>query len=244
MSILAKLLCRLAEAVTLGKITVMSTTTDTDTTTLLASLFPPGVAAFFSPTLPADAALLAAESDCIGDMVEKRRLEFTHGRHCAHRAMQMLGMTVVAIPKGTDRAPVWPDGIVGSISHSGDAAAAVITHSSELAAIGLDLESPEALSDEIAAMVCRPDEQISDDGDRAKLLFCIKEAVYKCIYPRIGCYVDFQEMQILLNETDASFEARSHSQNFDAHQIKGLQGRYHKNQEIIITSAWIARPGQ
>jgi 4'-phosphopantetheinyl transferase EntD len=222
----------------------MSTTTDTDTNIVLASLFPPEVAAYFSPSLPADATLLAAESDCIGDMVEKRRIEFTHGRHCTHRAMQLLGMPVVAIPKGADRAPVWPNGIIGSISHSGDAAAAVITQSSELAAIGLDLESAEALSAEIAAMVCRPDEQISDAGDRAKLLFCIKEAVYKCIYPRIGCYVDFQEMEVLLNEGKATFGVRSHSQNFDAHLIKGLQGRYHKNQEIIITSAWILHPGK
>ena len=108
----------------------MSTTTDTDMSTLLASLFPPEVAVYFSPALPANAILLAAESDCIGDMVEKRRLEFTHGRYCAHQAMQLLGMSVVAIPKGTDRAPVWPDGIIGSISHSGDTAAAVITQSS------------------------------------------------------------------------------------------------------------------
>jgi 4'-phosphopantetheinyl transferase EntD len=172
-------------------------------------------------------------------MVETRRMEFTHGRHCARRAMQILGLPAAAIPKGVDRAPVWPGGIRGSISHSGGAAAAVITRASELAGIGLDIESSEPLSPEIAEMVCRSDEQAANDGDRAKLLFSIKEAIYKCIFPRVGCYVDFQEMEVLLNQSDARFSARSHSPNFDAHLIDGLEGRYHKDPEILFSSAWI-----
>jgi 4'-phosphopantetheinyl transferase EntD len=230
---------RIADRSAFGEFLTMSTPADRDTDTLLAKLYPPGVAVCFLPTLPANAKLLPAERDCTGGMVEKRRIEFTHGRHCARQAMQILGVPAVAIPKGADRAPVWPEGIRGSISHSGGAAAAVIARASELAGIGLDLESSEPLGPEIAEMVCRPDEQATGDGDRAKLLFSIKEAIYKCIFPSVGCYVDFQEMEVLLNRNDANFRARSHSPNFDAHLIDGLQGRYYKGHEILFSSAWI-----
>ena len=50
-----------------------------------------------------------------------------------------------------------------------------------------------------------PDEHAADDGDRAKLLFSIMEATYKCICARGGRYVDLQEMEVLLNRSDSSF---------------------------------------
>ena len=219
-----------------------ATKTDRDADTLLASLFPPGTGVFYSSALPTHAKLLPAETGCTHDMVEKRRREFTHGRYCARQAMQKLELPVSPILKSPDRAPIWPGSICGSISHSGETAAAIIAYRSEIAGIGLDIESAEPLTPEIAQMICRPGEQSpNQNGKHAKLLFSIKEAVYKCIYPLIHCFVDFQEMQIILHEHDTSFSAQSHSPNFDAGLIDGLQGRYYRNGELIISSAWIAQ---
>jgi 4'-phosphopantetheinyl transferase EntD len=223
-----------------GKLQLMNSNNIPDMDIPLLSLFPSGVMAHYSGTLPADARLLPAEADSTHNMIEKRQLEFTHGRYCARQAMQKLELPATAIPKGADRAPVWPDNICGSISHSGDKAAAVIAWRSELAGIGLDIESAEPLTPEIAEMVCRPEEQVTDmNGEHAKLLFSIKEAVYKCIYPLVHCFVDFQEMEIVLHEQDASFSAQSHSPNFDANLVDELQGRYYRNSELIVSSAWI-----
>jgi 4'-phosphopantetheinyl transferase EntD len=218
----------------------MTADSDPITDALLAGLFPCTIAAHYSAALPLHTELLPAEAACTQDMVEKRRLEFTHGRHCAHQAMRKLGLPVRPILKGTDRAPIWPEDICGSISHSGTSAAAVIAPREQLAVIGLDLETAGPLNSDIADMICRPDERTaSDNGDRAKLLFSIKEAVYKCIYPMIKCYVDFQEMEILLHEDEANFSAQSHSPNFDARLLDRLQGRYYSNSELVISSAWI-----
>jgi 4'-phosphopantetheinyl transferase EntD len=217
----------------------MTATTEQLTAATLLSLFPAGIAAHYSTALPPHTELLPAEAAGTQDMIEKRRLEFTHGRHCAHQAMRKLGLPIEAILKGADRAPIWPTSVCGSISHSGTTAAAVIAHRRQLAGIGLDIETAGPLAPEIAEMICRPDELKMHDGEHAKLLFSIKEAVYKCIYPNINCYVDFQEMEIFLQENDGSFSAQSHSPNFDASLVDGLQGRYCSNAEFVISSAWI-----
>ncbi|MGX9147748.1 hypothetical protein [Mesorhizobium sp. 128a] len=47
----------------------------------------------------------------------RRRREFGWGRHHAREALRHLGFAPVAI-LSRDRAPLWPSGVVGSISHS------------------------------------------------------------------------------------------------------------------------------
>src|SRR5438876_615194 len=47
-----------------------------------------------------------------------RRREFTAGRVCARDALQQLGGPRCAILRDPSRAPIWPEGFVGSISHA------------------------------------------------------------------------------------------------------------------------------
>jgi 4'-phosphopantetheinyl transferase EntD len=212
------------------------------TDAVLAELFPPGVAICFSTELPADATLMAAETTATASMVEKRLQEFTHGRYCARLALQKLGVGMAAIPKAADRAPVWPAGIVGTISHSGPVAAAAVAHSAQLAGLGLDIEPKLPLTADVIQMVCRPDEIPADDSE-SKLYFCLKEAIYKCIYPLIEMYVDFQEMEVSINKADHEFRAIAHSDRFDTSVVENLQGKYVINEELVFAAAWIRRPG-
>ena len=204
----------------------------------LAELFPSTVEVCFSPAIPADARLLPAEAAQVGGMVEKRVREFTHGRHCAHLALKQLRGQTEAILKSEDRSPVWPAGIVGSISHSGEAAAAAVAHASTLRGIGLDIESDEGLSPDIIAMVCRPEEH-TKDGERAKLLFCAKEAIYKCIHPLVGVYIDFQEMRVCLQPDEKTFTATPHKKNIDPNITRSLQGKYLRQGGLLIAAAWL-----
>ena len=64
------------------------------------------------PDLPADEAISMVRA------VPRRRVEFATGRLCARRAMAALGHARVSIPRAQDRVPIWPDGIVGSITHT------------------------------------------------------------------------------------------------------------------------------
>lgn len=217
----------------------MNETADAALTRRIAELFPAGVMVNACAGLPGGARLLPAEEQDTGDMVPRRLREFMLGRHCARVALRQTGHAPAAIPRNADRSPAWPPGIVGSISHSGDIAAAAVTHAADFAGLGLDIESPEPLTTDLAAMICRDDEDSS--GDNAKLLFGIKEAIYKCIYPTVGRYVDFQEMEVRLDAARRSFTAVPHSANVDPAAISTLQGRYAMDKDYLLCAAWLPR---
>ncbi len=206
---------------------------------VIAELFPVGVSTFYSAQLRQSAELFPEEETATGGMIEKRRDEFRHGRYCARAAMATMGIAPVAIPKGADRAPIWPRGLAGSISHTGMTAAAAVTRSTTFQSIGLDLETADALTPEIAAMVCRPTENADGDGAQAKLLFCIKESIYKCLYPVMHSYIDFLEMEVLYDRGTNGFAAISHTASCPAELAARLKGRFTTDFGYVISAAWL-----
>lgn len=209
----------------------------------LAALLPPGIAMAVANALPATAELLPAEEPAATGMVPRRRTEFALGRHCARLAMQRLGETPAAVPRGADRAPTWPAGLAGSISHAGDTAAALVARSRDYRAVGLDIETAGPLEPDVMELVLRPRELRSADGERAKVLFSIKEAIYKCIHPVVGVYVDFREMEVEIGTDGTSFRARPVGTHWDPARIAGLRGRYAIAAGWVLSVAWLADPG-
>lgn len=57
-----------------------------------------------------------------------------------------------------DRAPVWPAGFVGSITHCDGFCRAVDGRGEEVASPGMDADGAAPLEPELERMVCRPDE--------------------------------------------------------------------------------------
>jgi 4'-phosphopantetheinyl transferase EntD len=208
--------------------------------TPLAGLYPAAVRTFFSARLPANAKLLAEEMRVTTGMVEKRLAEFTHGRYCARSAMKLLGSRSVPIGKGPDREPVWPGGIIGSISHTEGSAAAAVANSTEMVAVGLDMEGCAPLQADLIPMICLPEENPGQDGAHAKLLFSIKESIYKCLFPLVGEYIDFLEIEVILNAQTQIFSAQPRAARLDTNLIARLQGRYKVHSQLIISAAWIA----
>ncbi len=81
--------------------------------------------------------------------------------------------------------------------------------------VGLDLETDEPFDDaEIVRMVCRPEEFLpgrdpSDPANlqRGKLLFVIKEAVYKLYSPLCDAFLEFHDLSVSLDELAGTFRA-------------------------------------
>ncbi len=90
-------------------------------------------------THPEEASLLQGAS-------ASRRRSFGAGRWCARSALEAIGAR--ALPVGRDRrgAPVWPEGVVGAISHRGPLAAAAVSWRHDVAAVGLDIEHHRPLA--------------------------------------------------------------------------------------------------
>lgn len=168
-----------------------------------AGLLPRGVVGVLSRT-PTTGPLQAPESAAARGFSPTRLTEFRHGRDCARAALRELGAGAPAIPVGASREPLWPNGVVGSISHCGGVAAAIVAWERSVAGLGLDIETDEPLEAVLVTRICRPAEMAAAGGGptaescrHAKSVFTMKEAAYKALWPLLRRFLDFHDIEIV-----------------------------------------------
>ena len=112
------------------------------------------------------------------------------------------GSTHVAV--ADDRAPIWPDGVIGSITHTGDFAAAAVAWAADVAGLGIDSEQiidPAAAGD--IADICMVNEAMLFKVAQGRsfcefctFVFSAKEAVFKCLFPHTRKFLEFSDVRI------------------------------------------------
>lgn len=154
--------------------------------------------------------LFPQEAKAIARAVLERQHEFSTGRASARAAMHRLGLTSRCIPVGPDREPVWPPGYIGSITHNEGLCATVFRKRNHIVGIGIDLASADPLQVELRRFICTTRERqgasavsASMAEDPHKMIFAAKEAVYKALFPTVGRFIDFHEVEI---QWDGSFK--------------------------------------
>ncbi|HMG42357.1 MAG TPA: 4'-phosphopantetheinyl transferase superfamily protein [Acidimicrobiales bacterium] len=156
---------------------------------------------------PPEAVLLPAEDAIVARAVPERRREFATGRLCARRALARLGLPPGAILAGPAGQPLWPDGIVGSITHCAGYRAAAVARSGDVGALGIDAEPHAPLPDGVLDTVASDDERAhlhrlagrEPDVRWDRLLFSAKESAYKAWYPTGGRILEFEEATVALD---------------------------------------------
>ncbi|MEU7114666.1 4'-phosphopantetheinyl transferase superfamily protein [Streptomyces sp. NPDC046182] len=153
-----------------------------------------------SPLFPGEEAIVARA-------VEKRRREFTAARSCARRAMVKLGLPPQAVLAGERGAPLWPEGVVGSMTHCDGYRAAVLAPADALASVGIDAEPHAPLPADVLEAVSLPAERerLARLAARQRavhwerLLFSAKESVYKAWFPLTGKPLGFEDADITVH---------------------------------------------
>jgi 4'-phosphopantetheinyl transferase EntD len=147
--------------------------------------------------------LLDGEMTALGNAVPRRRHEFIGGRVMARRAMTRLGVAPQAIPAGSDRAPIWPAGLVGSITHTDRWCAAVVAEADEILSIGIDVADLHSVGPELWQILCTVTESewlstlpAKDRELGATALFSAKESVFKAQYPLTRRMLDHHDVEI------------------------------------------------
>ncbi len=192
------------------------------------------------------AALFPEEVSARGGANTQRKAAFRGGRACAHQALRQIGGPAVAIGTGTAGEPLWPAGCVGSISHTNKVVAAVVAFSPPVRGIGIDLEENEPLQDAaMVELVCRPDELIlgSDPSQaanlqRGKLLFVIKEAVYKLCWPVMRTFLEFHDVSVMVDIPAGTFSAELVNRRLPAiagHRL--ITGRFAEVRNLYVALA-------
>src|SRR3954464_5056026 len=125
--------------------------------------------------------LYPVEAAAVRGAVAARVAEFAAGRVAARRALKSLGVSSVALRVGARRMPEWPPGVVGSITHCAGLAAATVGRAQEWWALGIDAGPAGALEPDVRDVVTTPVERAAlGDPLDATIVFCAKEAFYKC----------------------------------------------------------------
>jgi 4'-phosphopantetheinyl transferase EntD len=144
----------------------------------------------------------AVEDAAVEKAVDSRRREFFTGRTCARAALVALGRSPVALPQA-GRRPVWPAGVVGSITHTRGFIGATVARTDAVAGIGLDAESG-LIRDRGVLEAVLTDEELLDlealpPAERhvaATLSFSAKEAFYKALPWDLAEGVDFRDVRV------------------------------------------------
>lgn len=156
--------------------------------------------------------LFPEEWSLVEGSVEKRQAEFCGGRLSAHQAIRQLGLDPGPILTDPDRSPIWPAGIVGSISHTDGYCCAAVARKENIKAIGLDVEVDTPLEEDLIEQVCLPEEKqwlsgqtAATRGTCSKLIFCAKEAAYKCQYPLTKQFFELHEAHATIDLENQQF---------------------------------------
>ena len=216
---------------------------------MLAGIVAPGVMA--AETLAFDDVdpLLPEELAALGTAVEKRRHEFAAGRSCARTALAALGVPSAPILRGPRRQPLWPDGVVGSITHCAGYCGAAVARRSRFRSIGIDAEPHVPLSEPIVRRVTLPAERewlrAHADSPIAwdKVLFCAKESVYKAWFPLAERWLGFEDAHVSFDPDAGTFEARLLTPlDIGGRRIDRIDGRMRIAGGFVLTFVSIPAP--
>ncbi|MDY7090981.1 MAG: 4'-phosphopantetheinyl transferase superfamily protein [Actinomycetota bacterium] len=175
---------------------------------MIEELLPPGVAA--SEAFADDEAepVHPGEAHVVVTSVPSRRREFVTARRCAREALIGIGVAPGPILPGPRREPVWPEGVIGSITHCAGYRGAAVARQGALESLGIDAEPHAPLPDGILEAVTSASERRHLAGLAARdpeicwdrVLFSAKESVYKAWFPLARRMLGFDEAEL-------SFEA-------------------------------------
>jgi 4'-phosphopantetheinyl transferase EntD len=214
---------------------------------VIEKILPASVFSAEAFTDPADVVLFPGEAAIVARAVDKRRREFATGRNCARVALGRLGVPPVPILRGERGRPVWPPGIVGSITHCDGYRAAAVARDRDVLTVGVDAEPNQPLPDGVL-------EAVSLAAERARLprlsaampgvcwdrlLFSAKESVYKAWFPPTRRWLGFEEADVTIHPDDGGFAARllaAHAPTMaGGPPLTGFTGRWLVSGGLILT---------
>lgn len=215
---------------------------------MVESLFPAAVAVAEALEEAWRSDLLPEEETHVARMVPRRRREFAAGRACAREALAQLGWPATPIGRRDDRAPVWPAGVVGSISHCEGLCAAVVARAEAFAGLGLDVERVGRVRPALLA-------RISSSAERSQLeklaaaglehgptlLFSAKESVYKCYRPLVSRTLGYRDVEASLDPSRGTIAVRMlRRDQRGADLVDALRGRFSCEGPFVATGVWLA----
>jgi 4'-phosphopantetheinyl transferase EntD len=212
---------------------------------VIEHIVPPEVACFASLGDDASAWLYPEEEAQVRGAVETRLREFTTARTCARLALAKLGLPTGPILRGACREPIWPHGVVGSITHCKGYRAAAVAKQSEILSIGIDAEPNERLPPGVLEQVAVEPERVWLATARPgvhwdRLLFSAKESVFKAWFPLARDWPGFEQAVVSFHPTECTFQVQLPRLFVGDPEI--FTGRFMARDALLLTSVVVTQP--
>ena len=129
-------------------------------------------------------------------LVERARLDAT-GK-CLLALLANVGLPATVPYQQTSGERDWPVGYVGSVSHKGTKVAAALAPAGLVRSLGIDIETRDGAEDLSGISGLTAMSELPPDSGVAGsvILFSVKEAVFKALYPILGRQVGFEEVTV------------------------------------------------
>jgi 4'-phosphopantetheinyl transferase EntD len=218
---------------------------------VLAEIVPPRVEAdeMFGD-VPGEV-LFPEEEAVVARAVGKRRSEFAAARACARAGLARLGVPPAPILPGVRGAPLWPAGIVGSMTHCAGYRGSAVARAEDMLTLGVDAEPDDRLPGGVLDAVASADERAGLEALASgapgpswdRLLFCAKEAVYKAWFPLTQRWLGFKEAAVTISPAGGTFTARLLVAGpvLDGRPLTGFTGRWLARDGLILTAIAVPR---
>lgn len=166
---------------------------------LLAALCPRGVVCVEErgEGIASDPAvvLLPGEEARIARALPARVHEYVRGRRLAHEALARMGR-IGPVLSGRLGEPVWPDGVIGSITHCPGLCAAAVAERGRWAGLGIDAEPCRQLGPGVARALVMAGDQLLDGDLGLSVLLSVKEASSKAMTSATAGVWDFRRFVV------------------------------------------------
>ncbi|MES2952479.1 MAG: 4'-phosphopantetheinyl transferase superfamily protein [Pseudomonadota bacterium] len=213
-------------------------------TNVFDELLPRGAVTVVATPTMWESGLLAEEEPYIINAVNARRREFTAGRNCARQALHMLGIGALPIIVGYRRAPAFPPGICGTITHAAEYCAASVMHQGDVLSIGIDAEVNTPLETEVRSLVLSFEENSelkrlpkTSSCNWDKLVFSIKESFYKAYFQLCKIELDFLDAHVSILAGERSFEISVLRSDLPAYFLaSSFRGRFSFDHERVYAA--------
>ncbi|MDZ7752612.1 MAG: 4'-phosphopantetheinyl transferase superfamily protein [Gammaproteobacteria bacterium] len=210
---------------------------------MLKEILPPFVAVADITDSEVEVRLFPEEEAAVRAASTKRRRDFALGRHCAHRALAALGASCGPLLNDPSRAPRWPQGFVGSITHCTGYCAAAVASKQDVKSIGIDAEPARPLPPGVLGLIAHHEEEKTwieshPDYPWDRLLFSAKESVFKMWFPLTGQWLGFEQARVSFLARSQSFTATLLVPDLDSidSSLRIVTGRYVQTDQLVGTA--------
>lgn len=177
----------------------------------------------------------------------KRKNNFIRGRCAASLALSKLNPPVSThslTPQTRASAyRLWPNGIVGSITHTDDLAVCVVSSSKKYLGLGVDIESlKRKTNSNIKKRICTKEElglleslKQEDELKATLTIFSAKESIYKALHPLVNKFFGFQAVSFFDLATNSLTGKLTQNLSCDFSKGLDIKVNYFTTEDYVLT---------